>query len=236
MEKKRELENGCDVEKGALLKKSRLSEKSEPDETGSSAANIRVDFLTLSSVFHGKHVLPKILSFRTLNLDGQDEFKVFYLNPAEFIKPQSHFFIEELLKYGYDSNFTCIKVSECVIDGQNISFDRTEPILKTSDVVHQIVENIKQLKEKLGQNVILNLGNKHSKNFTLSLFRDTAELRQVLLDNVEEIAYDDSVSELLTDYLIDSCDDVCDENATLVFVDAVTVTYENEEMNRYEIN
>ena len=98
-----------------------------------------------------------------------------------------------------------------MIDGQNISFDRTEPILKTSDVVHQIVENIKQLKEKLGQNVILNLGNKHSKNFTLSLFRDTAELRQVLLDNVEEIAYDDSVSELLTDYLIDSCDDVLSE-------------------------
>ena len=190
--------------------------------------DIKVDFVSICSSIHGKHVLPKVIGLR-FPQSGFQEAKTFFLDPKEFI-PKSldaEFIKKELRRFGYNDDLTVWTVHESFLQ-ENLSMsERLELVTKTEVILTALAETIKELKAK----VILNFVDKRSKQFLLSLFRQKnlkSTIAQILIENVEKITIEGEVCEPLT--LEVSDDDEAD--LVQVFVDAVFVTYENEEMLR----
>ena len=201
--------------------------------------DVKVDFFPICSVFHGKHLLPRAIGLR-FHRNGNQEIKAYYLNPNTFIPPglDAEFVRSELDKAGYNENNSIVTFHEGVI-GENVNeTKRIESVSNISEILPEILDAIKAQQLMSRQSVILNFLNGDSKNFFLSLFRrqNLKRHEKVLLENVEEITYDGDVSELLTSELIDEIVEPIDVLTTpsiQVFVDAVILTCENEDLDRY---
>jgi len=72
----------------APSKKARLDDEKDGGVVSGTAVNtvdVMVDFIAISSSFRGKRNFPKSVSIRFCNSSGNHEFKIFYLNPANFL-------------------------------------------------------------------------------------------------------------------------------------------------------
>ena len=208
-----------------------IDSQSEIVDFRSKTVDIKADFFTICSSLHGKHVLPKTIAVRFPH-SGVEEIKTFFLNPNEFI-PKSldpDFVKEELRRFGYNSDLTALTLRESEVGENSFKDERLEQVTTTEVALPELVETIKNFSLTLGTSVTLNFADKQSKQFFLLRLKSKA---QTLIDSVEKIVIEGEAGEPLTEELFAEFSEEDDESDLVqVFVDAVFVTYENEEMLR----
>jgi len=232
-----------DAGEHSAIKKSRLDDddiefpsknidsQSEIIDFRSKTIDIKADFFTICSSLHGKHVLPKTIAVRFPH-SGVEEIKTFFFNPNEYI-PKSldpDFVKEELRRFGYNSDLTALTLRESEVRENSFKDERLEKVTTTEVALPELAETIKNFSLTLGTSVTLNFADKQSKQFFLLHLKSKA---QTLIDSVEKIVIEGEAGEPLTEELFAEFSEEDDEaDLVQVFVDAVFVTYENEEMLR----
>jgi hypothetical protein len=91
---------------------------------------------------------------------------------------------------------------------------------------------LQERRDAADASLVLKFVDRKSFRFFLSLFRQPSD-RRALLDVAEELVVADEFRELLTEEVVAAAAaEAGEEDVVHVFVDAVIMTYENEEMQR----
>jgi hypothetical protein len=123
-----------------------------------------------------------------------------------------------------------LTLRESEVGENSFKDERLEKVTTTEVALPELAETIKNFSQTLGTSVTLNFADKQSKHFFLLHLKSKA---QTLIDSVEKIVIEGEAGEPLTEELFAEFSEEDDESDLVqVFVDAVFVTYENEEMLR----